>query len=63
MLGNIFVTPGNQIPGIPRHQVKGGVDYWFTPELKLGTDVILVSSQWFVSHLPIDQVRFSGTVR
>src|SRR5262249_56807546 len=35
--GNIFVTPGKQIPGIPRHQVKGGVDYWFTPELKLGT--------------------------
>src|SRR5262249_59677945 len=37
---NIFVTPGKQIPGIPRHQVKGGVDYWITPELKLGTDVI-----------------------
>jgi len=46
--GNIFVTPGNQIPGIPRHQVKGGVDYWITPELKLGTDVIWVSSQWFI---------------
>src|SRR6516162_8420624 len=46
--GNIFVTPGKQIPGIPRHQVKGGVDYWITPELKLGTDVIWVSSQWFL---------------
>jgi iron complex outermembrane receptor protein len=46
--GNIFVTPGKQIPGIPQHQIKGGVDYWFTPELKLGTDVIWVSSQWFV---------------
>jgi len=46
--GNIFVTPGNQIPGIPQHQIKGGVDYWFTPQLKLGTDVIWVSSQWFV---------------
>src|SRR5262245_45513756 len=46
--GNIFVTPGKQIPGIPRHQIKGGVDYWITPELKLGTDVIWVSSQWFV---------------
>jgi iron complex outermembrane recepter protein len=46
--GNIFVTPGKQIPGIPQHQVKGGVDYWVTPELKLGTDVIWVSSQWFV---------------
>src|SRR5262249_51129478 len=37
--GNIFVTPGKQTPGIPRQQIKGGVDYWFTPELKLGTDV------------------------
>jgi iron complex outermembrane receptor protein len=46
--GNIFVTPGKQIPAIPQHQVKGGVDYWVTPELKLGTDVIWVSSQWFV---------------
>jgi iron complex outermembrane recepter protein len=46
--GDIFVTPGKQIPGIPRHQVKGGVDFWFTPELKLGTDVIWVSSQWFI---------------
>jgi iron complex outermembrane receptor protein len=46
--GNIFVSPGKQIPGIPRQQIKGGVDYWFTPELKLGTDVIWVSSQWFI---------------
>jgi iron complex outermembrane receptor protein len=46
--GNIFVTPGKQIPGIPRHTIKGGVDYWVTPELKLGTDVIWVSSQWFI---------------
>ena len=25
--GDILVTPGKQIPGIPRHQIKGGVDY------------------------------------
>ena len=43
-----LVTPGNQIPGIPRHQVKGGIDYFVTPALKLGTDVIWVSSQWYV---------------
>jgi iron complex outermembrane recepter protein len=46
--GNVLVTPGKQIPGIPRHQVKGGVDYFVTPQLKLGTDVIWVSSQWYV---------------
>jgi iron complex outermembrane receptor protein len=46
--GNILVTPGDQIPAIPRHQIKGGVDYFVTPALKLGTDVIWVSSQWYV---------------
>ena len=46
--GNVLVTPGKQIPGIPRHQVKGGLDYFVTPELKLGTDVIWVGSQWYV---------------
>jgi iron complex outermembrane recepter protein len=46
--GNVLVTPGKQIPGIPRHQVKGGVDYFVTSQLKLGTDVIWVGSQWYV---------------
>jgi outer membrane immunogenic protein len=34
--------------GIPLHQIKTGVDYAVTPALKLGSDVILVSSQWYV---------------
>ncbi len=46
--GNILVTPGNHIPGIPLHQIKTGVDYAVTPALKLGTDVTWVSSQWYV---------------
>jgi iron complex outermembrane receptor protein len=46
--GNILVTPGKHIPGIPLHQIKTGVDYAVTPALKLGTDVIWVSSQWYV---------------
>jgi iron complex outermembrane receptor protein len=46
--GNIFVTPGKHIPGIPLHQLKTGVDYAVTPALKLGTDLIWVSSQWYV---------------
>jgi iron complex outermembrane receptor protein len=46
--GDILVTPGKQIPGIPRHQIKGGVDYFVTPALKLGTDVTWVGSQWYV---------------
>jgi iron complex outermembrane recepter protein len=46
--GDIFVTPGNQIPGIPQHTIKAGIDYFVTPKFKLGTDVIWVSSQWYV---------------
>jgi iron complex outermembrane receptor protein len=46
--GFIFVTPGKQIPGIPRHQIKGGLDYALTPQWKVGTDVIWVGSQWYV---------------
>jgi iron complex outermembrane receptor protein len=46
--GNIFVTPGKQIPGIPRQQVKFGADYVVTPVWKIGTDVIWVGSQWYV---------------
>jgi iron complex outermembrane recepter protein len=46
--GNIFVTPGKQVPGIPRQQVKFGADYAVTPAWKIGTDVIWVGSQWYV---------------
>jgi iron complex outermembrane recepter protein len=46
--GNIFVTPGDHIPGIPRHQVKFGGDYAFTPQFKLGADVLIVGAQYLV---------------
>ena len=46
--GNIFVTPGNKIPAIPAHQIKFGGEYAVTPEWKVGTDVAVVGSQYFV---------------
>ena len=46
--GNIFVQPGDQIPAIPRHRIKAGIDYSVTDQLKLGGDMLLVSSQYFV---------------
>ena len=46
--GNIFVVPGNHIPGIPRHQAKLGVDYAFTPKFKAGADVLIVGSQYYI---------------
>ncbi len=46
--GNIFVHPGDHIPGIPRQQLKVGGDYAFTPEFKAGFDVLIVGSQYYV---------------
>jgi iron complex outermembrane recepter protein len=46
--GAIFVTPGDHIPGIPRHQVKFGGDVAVTPKFKLGADVLVAGAQYFV---------------
>ena len=58
--GDIFVTPGKHIPGIPRHQIKGGVDYFVTPQWKVGTDVIWVGSQWYVGDDANQNVKLRG---
>ena len=46
--GLIYVIPAAQIPGIPRHQIKGGFEYLLTPQWKIGMDAIWVSSQWYI---------------
>jgi iron complex outermembrane receptor protein len=46
--GNVFVTPGDHIPGIPRQMVKIGADYLFTPKFKVGGDVRIVGAQYFI---------------
>ena len=46
--GNIQVSPGDQIPAIPRHRVKLSADYNVTDAFKVGGDVLYVSSQYFV---------------
>ncbi|WP_145662467.1 TonB-dependent receptor [Bradyrhizobium stylosanthis] len=44
----IQVLPGNQLPAIPRHRVKVGVDYNVTDVWKVGGNALFVSSQYFV---------------
>ncbi|RXG96412.1 TonB-dependent receptor [Bradyrhizobium zhanjiangense] len=44
----IQVSPGNQIPAIPRHRVKIGVDYAVTDVWKVGGNALFVSSQYLV---------------
>jgi iron complex outermembrane receptor protein len=46
--GNVRVTSGNRIPGIPQHQFKAGLDYWVTPQWKLGGDVVAVGRRLYV---------------
>lgn len=46
--GNIFVHPGDVIPGIPSQLGKIGVEYHITPRWIFGADTILVGSQYFV---------------
>ena len=45
---HIQVLPGNQIPAIPRHRVKVGVDYAVTDAWKVGGVALFVSSQYLV---------------
>ena len=46
--GNIRITPGKRIPGIPQHQFKTGAEYLINPSWKIGADVIVVGSQYLV---------------
>ena len=46
--GNIFVHPGNVIPGIPSQLGKLGLEYHITPRLIVGGDTILVGQQYYV---------------
>jgi outer membrane receptor protein involved in Fe transport len=46
--GNVQIVPGNQIPAIPRHRIKAGIDYAITDAIKVGGDALFVSSQYLV---------------
>ena len=43
----ITVKPGDRIPNIPEHKFKAGIDYWMTPQWKLGADMVAQTSQFF----------------
>ncbi len=42
------IVPGDHIPGIPRNQVKLGFEYRVTPRFIVGSNIIVVGSQYFV---------------
>ncbi len=46
--GEIFVTPGDHIPGIPAHRFKAGAEYEVAEAWKLGADLNVVGSQYLI---------------
>jgi opacity protein-like surface antigen len=46
--GDIFVSPGNHIPGIPNYRFKAGAEYQITDAWKLGADINVVGSQYLI---------------
>ena len=46
--GNIFVAPGDHIPGIPAQRFKAGLEYAVTDAWKFGADVNVTGSQWLI---------------
>jgi iron complex outermembrane receptor protein len=46
--GNIFVVPGDHLPGIPNYRFKAGVENWITDAWRLGADLNVVGSQYLL---------------
>jgi len=44
--GDIQVSPGDKIPGIPAHSVKLRAEYAFTEKILVGTNILYFSSQY-----------------
>ena len=44
--GEILITAGAHIPGVPQHQAKGIIDYALSPQLSLGLDLLANSGQF-----------------
>ena len=43
--GNIPITNGTQIAGIPKNTIKAGIDYAVTDKWKIGADMVAASGQ------------------
>jgi outer membrane receptor protein involved in Fe transport len=58
--GNIQVLPGDQIPAIPRNRIKAGIDYSINDAIKVGGDMLYVSSQYFVGDASNQAPKLPG---
>lgn len=44
--GNIFIQPGNRLPGIPADMIRFGAEYTTTPQWKAGGATVATTSQY-----------------
>ena len=58
--GNIQVTPGDQLPGVPQNRLKVNADYAVTDKWKLGGNLIYTSSQFFFGDASNQNPKLPG---
>lgn len=58
-----FVSSGDNLPGIPKHRFKAGIQYWLTPQWKVGTDLIASSNQHFFGDEANNNAKLAGYTR
>lgn len=56
----VFVTPGDRLPGVPRHRLKLGADFKVTPQWTIGADLIAASNQIFYGDEGNDNTPLAG---
>jgi outer membrane receptor protein involved in Fe transport len=57
------VSDGDTLPGIPRHRLKAGFEYWITPQWKFGSDLLAVSDQFFFGDEANNNRKLAGYTR
>ena len=58
--GMLRVEPGDRLPGIPRHSLKGGVRYDVTEAWNLAVETVVASSRIFFGDEGNDQAELDG---
>ena len=60
--GNLDISPGNRLPGIPENRVKLGVDFDVLPNWSVGATLSAVSSVYYVGDEANDTPTLPGYV-